>query len=115
MVDTIIDNISLRTQRKAEIRLELSLRATSTELFVFLESIRKMLKDHAEVENATVFLSDTGKNAHLIAIDFFAGMQMNIDAFNQLRENINLAIIKKLEEAKLELASTNMDVVISQK
>jgi MscS family membrane protein len=115
MVDTIIDNISLRTQRKAEVRLELSVRATSTELLSFLESIRTMLQEKKEVENATVFLSDTGKNAHLISIDYFAGMQMNIDEFNQLRETINLSIIKKLEEAKMELASTNMDVVISQK
>ena len=114
MVDTIIDNISLRTQRKAEIRLELSLKANSAALISFLDSIRQLLKDKPEVENYSVFLSDTGKNAHLIAIDFFAGMQMNIDEFNQLRETINLSIIKKLEEANMELAATNMDVVISQ-
>lgn len=114
MVDTIIDNISLRTQRKAEIRLELSLKANSVALISFLESIRQLLKDKPEVENYSVFLSDTGKNAHLITIDFFAGMQMNIEEFNQLRETINLSIIKKLEEAKMELAATNMDVVISQ-
>jgi MscS family membrane protein len=114
MVDTIIDNVSLRTQRKAEIRLELSLRATSEALISFLDSIRQMLGEYKEVENATVFLSDTGKNAHLIAIDFFAGMQMSIDEFNLLRETINLSIIKKLEAAKIDLAATNMDVVISQ-
>jgi MscS family membrane protein len=114
MVDTIIDNISLRTQRKAEIRLELSVKATSAALFSFLETIRQILKDKPEVENYSVFLSDTGKNAHLISIDFFAGMQMSIDEFNQLRETINLSIIQKLEDAKMELASTNMDVVISQ-
>jgi MscS family membrane protein len=115
MVDTIIDNISLRTQRKAEIRLELSLRATSAELISFLDSIRQMIRDNKEIENYSVFLSDTGKNAHMIYIDFFAGMQMSFDEFNSLRETINLSIIKKLEEAHMELASTNMDVVISQK
>lgn len=114
MVDTIIDNISLRTQRKAELRLELSLRANSTELFNFLESIRHLLKDTAEVENYAVFLADTGKNAHLVSIEFYAGMQMNIDEFNQLREKINLAIIEKLEAAKMELAASNMDIVISR-
>ena len=114
MVDTIIDNISLRTQRKADIKLELSLRATSSELFSFLESIRQMIHANKAIENSSVFLSDTGKNAHLISIDLFAGMQMSIDEFNQLRETINLSIIKKLEEAKMELAATNMDVVISE-
>ena len=115
MVDTIIDNISLRTQRKAEIRLELSVRATSSELLSFLESIRQMILENKEVENSSVFLSDTGKNAHLIYIDLFAGMQMTFDEFNQLRERVNLSIIKKLEDAKIDLASSNMDVVISQK
>jgi MscS family membrane protein len=114
MVDTIIDNISLRTQRKAEVRLEINLHAKSDQLFSFLESIRKMLKENQAVEISSVFLSDTGKNAHLIAIDYFAGMQMTIDEFNSLREAINLSIIKKMEEAGMELASANMDVVISQ-
>jgi MscS family membrane protein len=114
MVDTIIDNVSLRTQRKAEIRLEISVRAKSDELVTFLTSIRTLLQENKAVEISTVFLSDTGKNAHLISIDYFAGMQMTIDEFNSLREAINLSIIKKMEEAGLELASANMDVVISQ-
>lgn len=114
MVDTIIDNVSLRTQRKAEIGLEISVQAKSDQLFLFLESIRKMLKENQAIENTSVFLSDTGKNAHLISIDYFAGMQMTIDEFNSLREVINLSIIKKMEEAGLELASANLDVVISQ-
>lgn len=115
MVDTIIDNVSLRTQRKAEIRLEISVQAKSDQLFAFLESIRKMLKENKLVELSSVFLSDTGKNAHLISIDYFAGMQMTIDEFNTLRESINLAIIKMMEEAGMELAAQNTDVVITQK
>lgn len=115
MVDTIIDNVSLRTQRKAEIRLEISVQAKSDQLLTFLETIRKMLQENKLVEQSSVFLSDTGKNAHLISIDYFAGMQMTIDEFNVLRETINLAIIKKMEEAGMELASQNTDVVITQK
>jgi MscS family membrane protein len=114
MVDTIIDNISLRTQRKAEISLELSLRATSTELALFTESIRQILGKQKAVENYAVFLSDTGKNAHLVFIEFFAGMQMNIEEFNLLRERINLSVIKKIEDSKIELAASNLDVVITQ-
>ena len=114
MVDTIIDNISLRTQRKAEVRLELSVRATSTELALFTESIRQMLSVQKAVENYAVFLSDTGKNAHLVSIEFFAGMQMSIEEFNLLRETINLSVIKKLEDSKIELAASNLDVVITQ-
>jgi len=114
MVDTIIDNISLRTQRKAEVRLEISLKAKSTVLISFLESVRKILRENNVIEQPTVFLSDTGRNAHLISIDYFAGMQITFDDFNLLRESINLSIIKTMEEAGLELASSNMDVVINQ-
>jgi MscS family membrane protein len=115
MVDTIIDNISLRTQRKGELRLEICVQAKSEQLLAFLEEIRKIVNENKLVEQPTVFLSDTGKNAHLISIDYFAGMQMTIDEFNSLRETINLSIIKKMEDASLELASSNMDVTISQK
>jgi MscS family membrane protein len=115
MVDTIIDNVSLRTQRKGELKLEISVQAKSDQLLAFLDTIRKVIRENKLVEQSFVFLSDTGKNAHMISIEYFAGMQMSIDDFNNLRESINLTVINKMEEAGMQLASQNTDVVITQK
>lgn len=111
MVDTIVDNITLRTQRKVELRLEIGLSATAQQLRELSASIRTIL-NKPEVENTIVYLMDTGKNAHIMAVDYFTTMQQTVEEFNQLREAINLEVIELLEKKGLELAAANTDIVI---
>ena len=115
MVDTIIDNITLRTQRKVELRLEIGLRTGSQQIQLLLEAIRLFLNSNKAVEQSTVFLSDTGKNAHVIIAEYFTGMQQSIEEFNRLKEKLNLAVIEKMEQAGIELAASNLDVVMNQR
>ena len=112
MVDTIVDNISLRTQRKVELRLELGLGATAQELKALSAGIRQLLQTKPVVEKTVVYLMDTGKHAHIMAIDYFTSMEQTIDEFNALREEINLAVIELLETMKLELAAASTDIVV---
>jgi MscS family membrane protein len=114
MVDTIIDNISLRTQRKVELRLELSLSSSSAQLKETSDAIKNILKQEKEVELFYVYLMDTGKNAHVLAVDYFTSFPQPIELFNELREAINIAVIALLESKKIELAAANTTVVINQ-
>jgi MscS family membrane protein len=111
MVDTIVDNITLRTQRKVELRLELGLSATAQQLKSLTPAIKTILQK-PEIENITVYLMDTGKNAHIVAIDYFTTMQQSIEEFNTLREAVNLEVIALLEKSGLELAAANTDIVV---
>lgn len=111
MVDTIVDNITLRTQRKVELRLELGLSVKAGELRTLIPVLKNVLNKES-VENNTVHLQDTGKNAHIIAVDYFTSMQQSIEEFNTLREAINLEIIELLETRNIELAAANTDIVI---
>lgn len=111
MVDTIIDNISLRVQRKAELRLELGLSATSQQLRQLTPAIKTILQK-PEIENSSVYLMDTGKNAHIVAVDYFTTMQQSLDEFNLLREAVNLEVIELLEKSGIELAAANTDIII---
>ena len=111
MVDTIVDNITLRTQRKVELRLEIGLSATAQQLRELSSSLRTVL-NKPEVENTIVYLMDTGKNAHIMVVDYFTTMQQSVEEFNQLREAINLEVIALLEKQGLELAAANTDIVI---
>ena len=113
MVDTIIDNISLRTQRKVELRLELSLSTTAQQLKALSPAIQLILHK-PEVLLHYVYLMDTGKNAHITAIDYFTTIDQSIEAFNSLREQINLEIIDLLQKSQIELAGANTDVIIKQ-
>lgn len=111
MVDTIIDNISLRIQRKAELRLELGLNATSEQLRALTPAIQTILQK-PEIDSNIVYLMDTGKNAHIVSVEYFTTMQQSVEAFNSLKETVNLEIIALLEKSGLELAAANTDIVI---
>ncbi len=112
MVDSILDNITLRTQRKVEIRLELRLATTVDEIKQLIVSTKNILQQQNEIEEFTVYLQETGKNAHIVLIEFFTPMPQEIATFFALRENINLSIIKTLQELKIELASNNADIKV---
>ena len=58
---------------------------------------------------------DTGKNAHIIAIDYFTSMDQSIEEFNALRESVNLSLIALLEKSGIELAAANTDVIVRSK
>jgi MscS family membrane protein len=114
MVDTIVDNITLRTQRKIELRLEIGLEATSQQLKTLSPAI-KILLQKPGIENTSVYLTDTGKNAHIVAIEYYTTMEQSLEEFNTLRETINLEIIELLEKTGLQLAAANVDVVVQSK
>lgn len=113
MVDTILDNITLRSQRKVELRLEVGLSATVAQLRALIVSIKELLK-HEDVLSSTVFLSDTGKSAHIITVDYFTSMHQTNDEFNAFREQVNFQIITLLEQKETALAAASADIVIHQ-
>ncbi len=112
MVDSIVDNISLRTQRKAELRLELRLSVTTEELRQLMSGIKQILK-HPNVLKSAVHFADTGKNANVIVIEYFSGMQLTDDEFNELKDNVNFSIMELIEQAGTDFATLNIDALIS--
>jgi len=110
MVDSILDNVTLRTQRKVELRLELGLSASVQQLTALTPAIKNILQQKPAIESNAVYLMDTGKNAHIFAVDYFTTMPQAIDEFNKLREEVNLAVIALLNKMKIELAAASTDV-----
>jgi MscS family membrane protein len=111
MVDTIVDNITLRTQRKAEMRLELDLGATAGQVRELVAALKNVLQKPG-IESQLVYFTETGKNAHVVSVEYYTNMQQSIEEFNELREAINLEIIDLLAANKLELAASNKEVVL---
>jgi MscS family membrane protein len=113
MVDTIVDNISLRTQRKTELQLELSLSASASSLTALLQAIRNFLSAQ-KIDSFHVYLHDTGKHAHIVQVEYFSTASDEIEDYFLLREKINMALIEILEAHKIELAASSTDVVVKQ-
>jgi MscS family membrane protein len=113
MVDSIVDNISLRTQRKTELQLELSLSATASTLQALLTAMRSYLSTQ-KIDSYQVHLHDTGKQAHIVMVEYFSSAADEHEAYLMLREKINMAFIEILEAHKIELAASSTDVVVKQ-
>lgn len=113
MVDSILDNLSLRTQRKAEIRLEIGLSTSADNLNKIIEAIKGKL-NHLQIEESTVFLTDIKTNSFLITIDFFTA-PIAFNDFQRLKQQKNLEILKLMEELKIELAGASNEIKISGK
>lgn len=113
MVDSILDNLSLRTQRKAEIRLEVGVNISTETLQQFIEAIKAKMK-HTQIEDSTVFLNEIKPNAFLINADFFTA-PISTGEFNKLKQQKSLEILKLMEEMKIELAGASSGIKISGK
>ena len=94
MVDSIVDNISLRSERRIEMDLQLSVTTSAKALADFANYLRTYLKSENDLNSYQVFVSESGKQHHALHIECLVNMQMDIDAFQILRERINLAAIE---------------------
>ena len=108
MVDSIVDNLSLRTQRKGELRLELSLSTSSDLLDKLVQGIKDILKKD-KVENSTAFLNDITGAAFLINVDYFTS-PITQDEFNVIKQQVNLDTLRLLESLQVEIAGASTDI-----
>jgi MscS family membrane protein len=102
MVDTVLDNQSLRSQRNVLTVLQVGLETTATQLANLIPAIEDLLQKEAVLDK-NVFLSDTGKTAHVIHIEYFVLIDLPLKDFYKLRETINLALIQLLQDKNVRL------------
>ena len=113
MVDSILDNLSLRTQRKGTLTLEVSSATTHEKLNQLLNRIDNiLLKRKDYIETYSVVLADITKNNFIIQVEYFTGA-IAIDVYNDVRQEVNLSIIKVMEEMKVKLAGKEGELVLS--
>lgn len=105
MVDSILDNVSLQSQRRAALQLELSAQTTALQLDQLVLRIENLMQQRKDrIENHTVFLQDIVKNTFLISIEYFTA-PIPVADFNELRQRVNLTIIEIMNEMNIKLAS----------
>jgi MscS family membrane protein len=111
MVDSVVDNLTLRTQRKGELRLELGLSTPSGQLAELIAGIKEiLLKD--KVENSTAFLNDITGSAFLVNADYFTA-PVTQDEFNSIKQQVNLDVLGLMEKMGLSIAGSSTDVRVT--
>lgn len=112
MVDSVVDNLSMRTQRRAEIKLEFDPKSPTKNIETLIQGIKDILsKDTQHIEKHSVFLTDFNKNGITITVEYFT-IHFTMAEFNALKQTFNIAVKKLVEELKLELASGGADINI---
>ena len=104
MVDTIVDNISLRTERKIEMDLQLSIATSATSMSAFTQYLRSTIATIATIQSSTVFISDSGKQFHTIHIECLVPMEVDLNDFQLLRESLNVTAIQYANDNRIAFA-----------
>jgi len=104
MVDSIMDNITLQTQRRAFVQLELHPETTHDMIHLLTGRIGELMQLNPRIENHTVFLADIVKGAYIVTVEYFTATIPATD-FNELRQAVNLSIIEMMEDLGVRLAN----------
>jgi len=111
MVDSVVDNLTLRTQRKGELRLQLSLATSAVQLNNVVDGLKKLLQKE-KIESSSAFLNDIAGDAFLINVDYFTA-PITQDEFNAVKQEVNLDTLRLLESLKIDIAGASTSVSIN--
>jgi MscS family membrane protein len=113
MVDSVVDNWSMRTLRRAEMKLEFSEKNNSSSLEQFVKKADALFQNNfaPRLESYSVFLTDYSKNGSTISIEYFTD-NVSIDEFNRLKQQINLALMELVHSQNMELANVGTNINI---
>ncbi|HWJ26989.1 MAG TPA: mechanosensitive ion channel domain-containing protein, partial [Flavisolibacter sp.] len=103
MVDSILDNQSLRTQQKAELQLQLSLSTPSAKLEELIQEVKSYLATVKEIQNFNVHFLDINVQAYVVQVEFFVPAAY-ISVFSQIRQKVNLFALKTIEKLEVKIA-----------
>ena len=106
MVDTIVDNISLRTQRKIELDLQLHVTTTASQLAAFSKYIQNETNQMKNVSNVLVYVSEAGKQYHVLHIECLVSMNLDFNEFIALKEKINVNAIQYANDHAIQFATS---------
>src|SRR5436189_151147 len=111
MVDSILDNHSQRTQRRGDLKLDLSIHTSSASITAVVNGIKEILTQK-DIETFHVHFSEITTNASIIIADYYTA-PLTAAAFNEIKESVNLQVLKLLEEREVEIAGANADIRVS--
>lgn len=102
MVDSILDNVSLRSQIRGEINLFIHQQTTPAQLRQLLSEIKNYLSAVKEVQSSNVLLNDFKGQAIIVFIEFFTSNISN-DQFNTIRHQLNFFILDTIEKLQIKI------------
>jgi len=110
MVDSILDNISLRTQQRNELLLQISPATPSSKIEELIKELKEFLSKIQELEVHNVFFVDINVQAYAIMVEFFLPAAY-LSEFNKIRQQVNLFALQTIEKLEIKIAGANKEII----
>ena len=112
MVDSVVDNLSMRNQRRAEIKLVLSDKTKPDQVQKLIDAVKTAISEIQDnIIKNSVFVTDFGKDGVTITIEYFT-IDFSMEEFNILKQQINFKLMYLIEEFHLVMSSTSSNITI---
>jgi MscS family membrane protein len=108
MVDSVVDNLTRRSQRRAELKLDIDLRTGSAKLQDLVDGIHRILESPMVMQKS-VYMSDITADSYLIQCEYFTEL-ISIEEFSILKQDVNLKVIRLLEDLDVSIAGAEKAV-----
>lgn len=109
MVDSILDNISRRSQIRGEINLNIHLQTPTAKINELISEIKAFLSSIPEVQTQTVLLNDIRAQAYIVFVEFFTP-PLEMPPFNEIKQRINFHILQTMDKLEIKLAAEGKEV-----
>lgn len=111
MVDSILDNVSLRSQIRGEINLFINLQTPPVKIQQLTDAIRNYTATVPEIQTSNILFNDIRVQAFIVFIEFFTP-NMEWAKFTSIKQNLNYFILNKMEELQIKIAAEGKDMAI---
>lgn len=112
MVDSILDNISLRSQMRAELTLHIHLKTPPAKIETLLTEIKGHLSSVSEIQSFTVLFNDIRLQSFVVWVEFFT-MPIDNSRFTSIRQGLNLFVLQTMEKLEIHIAAEGQGIAIT--
>lgn len=112
MVDSILDNVSLRSQIRGELNLLLSLQTPPQKIEALQAEVKKHLAEQKQIQSYTVLFNDIRVQSFVLFIEFFTP-NMPWPEFTATRQSLNYFVLQAMERLDIKIAAEGKEVAIA--
>ena len=112
MVDSILDNVTLRSQIRGEINLFINLQTPPGKIQELIDEIKKYLSGVKEVQSYNVLFNDIRVQAFIVFIEFFTA-NMAWNDFTAIKQQLNFFILQTMERLEIKITAEGNNIAIA--
>jgi MscS family membrane protein len=110
MVDSVVDNLTLRTHRRGELRVNVDARCSAEQLELVIIRIKDTMQDLG-LEDYNVQIAEIVPGSYVVMADYLS-KTLDWKEFLLLKDKINVSVIRLMEDIGLDVSGKDTVVKI---